>query len=130
MKNKYKIVDKSICGINNPRLILKLETDILDIKIKILSGSKKIEYELLQLDEDTVLITADLGKDDKVIDVYDNETKELIAKLKNRLISRVFDKVFSFIKKICARIRIVFYVLGRGIKFLWKEYHFLVPISL
>lgn len=130
MKEKYKIVEKKICGINNPRLILKIKTDILDIKIKMLSGSKKIEYELLQLDRDTVLIIADLGKNDRVIEVYDNETKKLILQLKNRLINRLFDKVFSFIKKVCARIRVVFYVLGRGIKFLWREYHFLVPISL
>ena len=128
------IKQQGIYGINNPILIIQFSINEDDFTLEVKADGKDIEYECLTLNGTTdFLLQAKLTKEMKKIEVYckvKDKNKVLIASLKNTLFLRIRKKITTIIKKVIAKIKLILYVLGKGIRFLWKEYHFLVPISL
>ena len=132
MRSSFRVIEKSICGINNPQLVLKIKTDVNNIKLKVLVDSKEKNFELFQLDKNLILLNVKLEKEDKKVEVYANglDKEQLIISLKNMLVIRIFNKIFGSVKKCLFRIKAVFIILLKGSRFLWREHHFLVPPSL
>ena len=128
------IKQQGIYGINNPILIIQFSITEDDFVLEVKADGKNIEYECLTLNGTTdFLLQAKLTKEMKRIEVYcklKDKDKVLMASFKNTLFLRSRKKITTILKKVIAKIKLILYVLGKGIKFLWKEYHFLVPISL
>ena len=54
----------------------------------------------------------------------------LIVSIENKLILRLKEKLLEIIRRFVAKFKLIMHVLYKGIKFLWREYHFLVPPSM
>lgn len=129
------VKEQGIYGVKNAQLILKAIIKKENYKVIVEADNKEIEYEIFSLGEkESFALTANLPKKSKNINVYieDEETglKDEICSLKNRVMTRIWHKLLEIIKRTVAKFKKLFYVLYKGIKFMWKEYHFLVPISL
>ena len=128
------IKQQGIYGINNPILIIQFSITEDDFVLEVKADGKNIEYECLTLNGTTdFLLQAKLTKEMKRIEVYcklKDKDKVLMASFKNTLFLRSRKKITTILKKVIAKMKLIFYVLVKGTRFLWKEYHFLVPISL
>ena len=129
-----KVLEKNICGIKKPKVTTIIETDINDYEIEIIADDQKIDdYECISLeDNDTFLIQFDISKNIKVvtINMLEGKKKYNICKIKNNLVKRVMNKITGVIKNFFRKIKLFFRVLRKGIVFMWREYHFLVPPRL
>lgn len=139
MKNNYvKIREINICGIHNPGLVF-FGKKIADYEeIQVYADGKKIKYESRQYGSiDDFLITCDLPKSTKNVEIFVKlkRGKKLIRSLKNSKMRRILNKIsYLFGRKLINRI-IVFIkhiciVIKRGIRFAWKQHHFLIPPAL
>ena len=128
------IKQQGIYGINKPILIIQFSITEDDFVLEVKADGKNIEYECLTLNGTTdFLLQAKLTKEMKRIEVYcklKDKDKVLMASFKNTLFLRSRKKITTILKKVIAKMKLIFYVLVKGTRFLWKEYHFLVPISL
>ena len=128
---KFEIKRKSIIGINNPNLnvLIKIKNDVEFI---IYEDNKKIEHNCRILSPDEVLITAGINKNSKIIEVYivENNTNIKICEIKNNIFIRVINRLQNLCSRILKKCFRILFILYKGIRFFWKEYHFLVPISL
>ncbi len=130
-----KIEDAIVTGVLQPVFVIKgsSTTDTYEFLVKV--DDVETEYNNLTLsDRKQYAIIVNLLKYSKKIEVYCRENEKqnwfLLYKTKTFLIKRVQTRLFEVIKTGFRKIGRCFYVLGRGIRFLWKEYHFLVPIHL
>ena len=104
-----------------------------DYEIEVLADDKKIETEERALVEETAFsLVAVLPKGTKIVKAVlkiKDKTFEILV-IKNNVIYRISNKIKGILQKIFAKIKVFFIVLKRGIKFLWREHHFLVPPRL
>lgn len=133
---KYDFInidEKIITGIKNPLLNIKgtlnLENDY-DFEVK--CDGKKNEVKLLTVGDNGFILQSKLPIKSKKIEIYliTNKQKYCVSKLTNSIFNRIFSKIFSIIRKILIKIKVLFIVIYKGIKFLWKEHHFIIPPTL
>lgn len=133
---KYKFIGiKSavITGVKKPKLTILGTVTKRDYKFKVYADSKEVNCDYLSLGELTSFgIVVILPQDVKNIEVYlVTEGKEfLVYNGTTSFLKRLLKKLINTIKNFFKKIGHVFYVFYKGFKFLWKEYHFLVPLSL
>ena len=127
------IKKQGIYGINNPNLLVQFTTEVKDFDIKVLCDENEVTYECQSLNgNNDFLLQAKIDKSVNKVEVLFKNNNEYvkIVTLKNRIYSRIKNKIVDILKRLISKIKLVFYVLGKGIRFMWREYHFLVPISL
>ena len=131
---KYNFIGISfqkISGINNPLLTLIGTIKDDSREFKVLVDGKEIEFDINFNGNDFILKSV-LTKNQKIIEVYYfvNDNKYLIYRGKNTLFRRLKTKLSFIIKNNLNILKAFLVTLFKGIKFLWKEYHFLVPPKL
>ena len=135
MKNKeIAIKETSINGILNPLFTLKFETKIKEFEIKVLiDGEKYDDFEFFNNGDNITYIVRikypQKAKKIKVVMLIDGN-QSTIYKTRNNLFARILNKIKGILRKIYMKIKVVLHVLAKGIRFMWKEYHFLVPPKL
>lgn len=124
---------QTINGVNNP--LLTIVGTIKKKKYNFIVCADDIEIpftlDVVSKDGDFVLFTK-IKPSTKIVKVYcivDNN-KYLISKLRNRFIGRFYRRIKVQINEIANFIKAFFITSIKGIKFFWKEYHFLVPIKM
>lgn len=133
---KYKFIGiKSaiITGVKNPKLTILGTITKKDYKFKVYADSKEVHCDYLSFGELTSFgIVVTLSKNVKKIEIYllADGKEYLIYNGTTSFLKRFLKKLISTIKNIFKKIGHTFHVFYKGIKFLWKEYHFLVPLSL
>ncbi len=118
-----------ITGIENPNLTLI--GCIIEEKYKfiVLADGKEIEYSLKIDNQGGFILNAPFSRKVKLVEVYVEvgKKKYLISSLKNRTYAKVCRKILNKVYNILHFIKAIFVTIFKGIKFFWKEYHFLVP---
>lgn len=129
---KIKVINRKIVGIHNPMLTIELDQVKMADTLSVFADSQEIDYSLFPISEEKLIIESKLPEKCKEVFVVVNRGNEsfLITALKNRKELRTLNKVRDFIWKFIVKIKILFIVLGRGIRFLWREHHFLVPPTM
>lgn len=130
-KDITKINEAKIFGIKYPKLIVEGRANEKDFEFKVLGDGKEIECNKLSLYRaPKFYIEADIPKKVKKVEVYIlyNDQEKLICKLSNSFFKRIMnklDKLFGIknIKRLC-------YLFKKGVRLLWREHHFLVPINM
>ena len=127
--SSIKIKEKTINGINNPELSAKLYIKEKDFKIKVEADGKEIDHEFFpEGDRTSYILRSTLPPTSKNIVIKVTTKDETVkSKLVNKKINRIFRKIFYIVSKIFRKIKLFFYVIYKGIKFLWREHHFLIP---
>jgi glycosyltransferase involved in cell wall biosynthesis len=132
--DKYDFIgvkEQGIYGINNPQLIIKSTINFKKFEIQLFFDDKKIDdYDCIFLgDNKTFLLKSRIPISCKRIKVYIKHNNDVykICDLKNSLFIRIKHKIVGDFKKIFSKIKIFFHVIYKGFRFLWREYHFLVP---
>lgn len=133
MKNSsaIQIKEQMIAGIKNPVLLLKIFIDLKNYEFEIYADGNKItDYQCSPTtDNKTVLLRVNIPFSSKKVSVFllnDNKKQE-IYNMKNSLIRRIGGKIGHIFKTIIKRTITFFKVSVKGIIFLWKKHHFLVP---
>ena len=132
-KSKIKVIDKIISGINNPLLTVNVETEdngYYDFLVK--SGDEEFVCDVSIISEKETVIVAKIPKSLKKVSlfaVHDDE-EFVVVTLHNNYFIRLFNKIRKILKIIITKIKIFFYLIYKGAKFLWREHHFLVPFSM
>lgn len=125
-KDIVKIKSKNITGIINPQVII--EGYLIDekVKVKVYADGKEVKSKLKVIgNKNRFMLVAILSDKDKKIKVsFIKRNKEVASiKLKNTKMVRINYKINAIMKKLLK----VPKSIGKSIKFLWKEHHFLVP---
>lgn len=122
-----------IDGIINPILTIKGTIKKENYSFIVKADNKEIEYDVnIDSNKNDFTLTALLSKNTNKIEVYAiiNKKKYKILTKKTSKLRRTKNKFFYKIASILSILKAFFVTLGKGIKFLWKEYHFLVPPRL
>lgn len=133
---KYKnigIKSQKIYGIKNPSLYIVFTTKENEFDIDVQEDGKSIKYECISLNgKGDFLIKSDLSRKSKSVETFIiiNNKRNKIVSLKNNILLRIKSKLINLIKIFFSKLKTLFYLIGKGIRFAWREYHFLVPISL
>ena len=125
-KDIIKIKSKNITGIINPQIII--EGYLIDekVKIKVYADDKEIKSRLTVIgNKNRFALIAKLSEKNKNIKIsFIKRNKEISSiKLKNTKLVRINYKINAIMKKLLKIPKSI----GKSIKFLWKEHHFLVP---
>ena len=129
----------TINGIKNPLLVVSGTIKSEEYNFKVLANKKEKKYEIKTITGKDFIIESKLDIKDKNIEVYVkiNGKEYLVTKTKNTLIRRIFWRIkgiFSIVGKKIGRffnlLKGIFITIIKGIKFFWREYHFLVPINM
>ncbi len=140
LKDYIHIEEANVYGIRNSKFVVHgCLTDLsYDVVIKI--DGKKVNYnEILPIADFVFCLEVPISKNDKMIEIYlvKNGKEVLICTRINSLLHRLKSKfrksVFPIFSKIKSKFKILgnfLIAFGRGIRFLWREYHLLVPPSL
>ena len=122
---------QKISGVKNPLLTIIGNVKNKKYDFKVFADNNEIDFNL-NIDRDNFILTCILKNNQKNIKVYYllNNQKYLIYEGKNTIIRRLKSKINSRIKNILSLLKAIIITLGKGIKYLWKEYHFLVPPKL
>ncbi len=122
-----------ITGVKNPKITVLGTITKKDYKFKVYSNLKEVPYDYIAQGEVTSFgISSNLPTNAKKVEIYlitDGE-EYLIYEGSTSFLKRLVKRMINTIKNIFRKIGHIFYVLFKGIRFLWKEYHFLVPPSL
>lgn len=120
----------SLVGIKNPAFIVQGTVASKDFKFKILADEEMLEITEKPLDDEySFSLVSKVKKTSKNIYFIlsiNKEDFEVIA-LKNNIWYRIDNKCKSSIKLVVAKVKNFLKVIKRGIRFLWREHHFLVP---
>ena len=133
---KYDFISiehQTIRGIKNPGLTLVGNITKDDFSFKVLVDGKENEYEInFNKLTKRFIIKSVFSKDAKDILVYVicDDKEYLIYSGSNTIFKRVKGKIKDIIYPKYTKLRAIRITLIKGIKYLWKEYHLLVPISL
>ena len=137
-KELIKIDAKTICGINNPNLVIAGRVYVKNPTFKLIVDKKEVDF-LLKVNGKEFVIEKALSKSDKTIELYlmVEDKKVLVCKVRNGLLSRIGVKILSIFKKIgkifykiLRAIKRVFVMIYKGIRLAWREHHFLIPHAL
>ena len=122
---------QSVNGINNPLLTIVGTTTCDNYKIKICCDDEEVKYNQLYTREDTdFVITAVLNPSAKYVYGYiilEDGTEKLFLKKRMSKIKRALSKIKWIVLRILGLFKAIFVTIFKGIKYFWKEYHFLVP---
>ena len=124
---------QQINGIKNPVLNVIFTTKNQKFDLDVKEDGKSIKYECISLNgKKDFLLKSELSTKSKKIEVYMivNKKKIKIVSLKNNILLRLKRKILTILKSVLSKIKAFFYILGKGIRFAWKQYHFLIPISM
>ena len=127
------IISQSITGIKNPLFQVVGTINKEDYEFILYIDNKKADYDFRIVPGiNQFVIEKELSINDKTIklNVKINGKEYKLVKLKNHLHSRVKNRFFGKTKSHFGTLITACGVFGRGIKHMWKEYHFLVPPSL
>lgn len=133
---KYNFIglkEQTIFGVKNPLLYIQGSIYLKNYDFLVYADGEEIQTDIMQLgDMNSFLLQAKLPATAKKIKVFVKSEGKLypISSLKNNIFGRLFRKIKSLIKKILVKIKILFRTIYKGIKFLWKEHHFIVPPSI
>lgn len=133
---KYDFINieqKIITGVKNPLLNLKGTLKLVnEYNFEVKCDGKKNKFELINVEDDKFILQSTLPSNSKRIEVYIviSKKKYCVVKLKNNIFYRIIGKIFYTLRAILIKIKVLFTVIYRGIKFLWKEHHFIVPPAL
>lgn len=131
--NFIGIKEQTIFGVKNPLLYIQGTINLQDYDFLVYADGEEISINITQLgDMNNFLLQAKLPTTAKKIKVFIKSEKKLylISSLRNNFFGRLYRKLKSLLKKIIAKIKITLKTIYRGIKFLWKEHHFIVPINI
>lgn len=132
-KNEIEINEKNIFGVKNSKLCISGTTRLQDYDFVIYADKKQIEFELMVLDDKgSFVLQAKLPPSSKKVKVfikYANKEK-LICSLNNNLIGRFYRKIKSVLKVFFTKCKVLLITIYRGIRFLWREHHFIVPFNM
>lgn len=123
----------SLTGILKPSFYVQGTGIHEDIDYKIMADNKMLEYTRIPLDDlNSFAIKTNIPFNTKnikfMINIKEHDIK--ILEVRNYLIKRLYKKIIINIKQFFIKIKIITINLIKGIKFLWKEHHFIVPIVL
>ena len=127
------ISQQNIRGVVNPGLTIRgiVKKEQYDFLVLVDGAEKKFDLIVNPATGEFTLIVL-LNSEDKNIDVFvvvDNKQYK-IYHAKNTRFKRLKGKVKDVFRSKFIYIKGVFITLGKGIRYLWKEYHFLVPPKL
>lgn len=123
---------QTIYGVKNPQLYVVGTLKIDNPQFQVLIDEKELEFELIELDQNDFILKADLPTNAKDVKVYllKDGKKYCVVNITNKLMGRLARKIKATIRRIISKIKVFFIVIGRGVRFLWREHHFLVPPSM
>ena len=128
------ITKQNIRGVVNPGLTIQGVVQKKNYSFLVeVDGKEQKDFDvLINSATGDFTLTAILDKKSKNIKVYVivDKVKYLIYKGKNTHFGRVRGKIKDVFFPIFVLIRSIFITLGKGICYLWHEYHFLVPPRL
>ena len=132
--NKYDITASVIRGIKNPGLRMMMSVQSKEFEIQVLADDKEIEYfkTLMNKKKNIFTIDADIPKGTKKVKVLltvDNKTYKIVEK-SNSIVLRVFFRMLEIIGRFFKKIYNFCKMIIKGVAFLWKEHHFIVPKAL
>ncbi len=118
-----------LSGIIHPQCSISGNLKNKDAKISFQCNDKTLEAKQKPvMEENEFYYYVNLSKNDHKIKIYLD--KQLVLEVSNGLFIRIFNKIFAIIKKFINRVGHFFYVIYRGIRAAWKQYHFLIPPRL
>lgn len=120
----------NLTGILNPALQIRGTAKLENPDIKVLADEQEVEITSTPLNDlKSFDIFAPLPKSSKDVKVLITVGGQdiLIIRMRNTVARRVIQKIKSILKKIAKKIIVFFQVMYKGIRFLWREHHFLVP---
>ncbi len=121
---------QTINGVKNPLLTIVGTITAKKYKFIVEADGKEIPYTLDVITKDgDFALFSNVDTSVRNVKVYCiiNNDKKLICSLNNKFLGRFYRKIKSELKLKENVIRAFFITIGKGIKFFWKEYHFLVP---
>ena len=128
------ITKQNIRGVVNPGLTIQGVVQKKNYSFLVeVDGKEQKDFDvLINSATGDFTLTAILDKKSKYIKVYIIVDKEkyLIYKGKNTFFGRVRGKIKDLFFPAFVLVRSIFITLGKGIRYLWHEYHFLVPPRL
>lgn len=117
-------------GIKNPAFLVQGSTTIDEPDFKIYADEKEEEFTNIPLqDINSFLLKAAIPSKTKVVtfSITINGEEIVVLRTKNKLLKRVKSKLNTSVLSSVGKIKTFFRVIVKGIKFLWREHHFLVP---
>ena len=133
MESIAEIKKYQISGINNPFLHIEGTCKKKKYEVKIITNKGTKDYKIQKYSDDNDFeIDVNLSKKDKVINVIfiSGDEEYNVLTVKNSTFIRVFNKIKGYFSVFCNLLKVIFITLGKGIRFLWREYHFLIPPKL
>ncbi|MFV0395646.1 MAG: hypothetical protein ACK5LC_14880, partial [Coprobacillaceae bacterium] len=134
------IEEANIYGINYPRIVVLGSISLVDYKFILKADDKEIPFNIrIYAKKDGFCIEADLNKSMKNVSLYvvTSDEEMLVCQRNNSFGVRVKSKLRKPIKKIgkkisgfFKKIKELFILVGKGIRLLWREHHFIVPVSM
>ncbi len=127
------ISKQSIIGIKNPGLVIEGICLKKDATFIVMADGDEIPFLLYDTDEENGFgISAPLSTDMKYIKAYvvDGNRRLLIFSSKMSVFNRIGLKVEILVGNIYVFFKVFFPILGKGISYLWKKHHLLVPFKL
>ena len=131
---QLKVKEKLIMGVNNPFLsvVVSKKDPEANPDIIVLEDGESIDFQCRVISRRRTVLTAELSQNSKKIELFekDKDTIHKLCELKNIKIIRALNKIKKIYFSINRKIKKIIYTLYKGIRFFWREYHFLVPVSL
>lgn len=134
------IDEANVYGLLHPRIVIIGNIEVKDYQFELIVDGKPISfYTRPYAKRNGFCIEASLRKDQHNIELYINHDnqKYLVCTRKNSYFKRIksklrklFHKMGPIIIKSFSKIWAFFSILIKGIRFLWREHHFLVPFSM
>lgn len=131
--NFIGIEEAVITGSINSILTIKGKIEKENYIFKTIIDNNEVSTEnIFQGDPHIFCIKVNIPARSKKIEVYiETDNKEyLIYKTKTSRVKRLISGIARKIKSIFKKIGHLFYVIFKGLRFIWREYHFLVPPKL
>lgn len=132
-KWNFNILRARVVGIKNPVLSIELDGEPSEGDFKVYADDKSVGnisiFPVPVHHKMVIEANIDQAKYAKLVYIIDGEEHELVSK-PSVLLFRILDKILSMIKIAFFRIKVLCIVSYRGIRFLWIEHHFLVPVAM
>ena len=131
MDIKFKVYEKGVFGIKNPTVVIVLNSQNLQGSYNLFIDGKKVDYSVKSVQiENKMVFSSSVGTGKKIVFEYEEDDKnQTICEINNTLLIRIKNKVCSTIKKIIRKFINFIKIFVHGIHTLWKDYHFIVPVS-
>lgn len=130
-KNIVKVTKFILSGIKNPAIQIEGICERENVTFLLKLDGKKEDYHIVIQDNHFVL-TCEIDRSVREIELFSRigSKESLLFQTKNSIFKRILNKIQSLFITPCLYLRAIFVTLFKGIRFLWREYHFLVPPRL